>query len=87
MYVYILESRVGPDTFLAGYRIPDIRLIFTAGYPVSGRISGVDRISGRLPDIRPDNRILQEKNKNFVEFFFGTIWYYALGAQIPPPYF
>ncbi len=38
----VLETRVGPDTFLAGYRI-----------------SGVDRISGRLPDIRPDNRILR----------------------------
>ena len=44
--VYI---RVGPDSFLAGYRIPDIRLIVDAGYPVSGR----------LPDIRPDNRILR----------------------------
>ena len=26
-------SRVGPDTFQAGYWIPDIRLIAYAGYP------------------------------------------------------
>ena len=27
------EIRVGPDTFLAGYWIPDIRLIIYARYP------------------------------------------------------
>ena len=30
----IVNNRVGPDTFLAGYRISDIRLIYNAGYPV-----------------------------------------------------
>ena len=49
--------RVGPDTFLAGYRIPDIRLISNAGYPVTGRISGQRRISGKYPVIRPNYRI------------------------------
>ena len=52
----ILNSRVGPDIFFAC--IPDIRLIFNAGYPVSGQISGQRRIHGKLNDIWPDNRIV-----------------------------
>ncbi len=36
------------------------------GYPVTGVVSGVDRISDRLSVIRPNNRILRLKNvQNF----------------------
>ena len=38
-------------------RILDIRLISNAGYPIPSWISGQRLISGKLPDIRLDNRI------------------------------
>ena len=41
-------SRVGPDTFLDGYRIPDIWLIISAGYPVLTGYPANYRISGRI---------------------------------------
>ena len=58
----IIIIRVGPDIrqFSISGRIPDnetiqmpdIRLIYNAGYPVICRISSVGQISGRIPDIR-----------------------------------
>ena len=36
----MLKSRVAPDTDLAGYPAAGYPVIFFAGYPVSGRISG-----------------------------------------------
>ena len=54
MFINKVFNRVGPDTFLAGYRIPDNRLISNAGYPVlAGYLANVQyltnyRISCRI---------------------------------------
>ena len=49
-------NKIGLGQILFG-QIPDIWLISNSGYPVPGRLSDQRSISGKLPDIRPDNRI------------------------------
>ena len=74
-----VSIRVGPDTFLAGYRIPDIRLIIYSGYPALTGYPADYRISGRITGYCG-------KKQTFYHKIFGAIPYYALGAQIPPLY-
>ena len=52
----------------AGYffRIPDIRSISNAGYPVLSLISSQRQISCKLLDIRTDNRISGIRNQPYI---------------------